>query len=226
MRKADRQSVFMVFYVVPILLCLIGAGAFLHLVLAPVSPTASAEGPAVRQEDDLAALRQKVAAMEALLRQMEALRSERGTREKERQDLAKKLREAEDLHHRLLSERDRVKHETQPGPRTYSVTALNAGGARRNTPALFAECAARGVTLQPVGKALSSKMESGEQESFLSLARQTGHVVFLVRPDGFESFHGYRSLLMSENRRSSRTIEMGLEPVDADWSLKYPGKEG
>ncbi len=226
MRKADKQSLFMVVFVVPILLCLIGAGAFLHLVLATAGTTASAEGPTVRQEDDLAALRQKVAAMEALLRQLEALRSERGTRERERHDLVKKLREAEELQHRLLSERDRAKNEIQPGPKTYSVTALNAGGARRNNPALFAECGARGVTLQPMGKALSSKIESGEQESFLSLARQAGHVVFLVRPEGFESFYGYRSLLMSENRRSSRTIEMGLEPVDADWALKYPGKEG
>lgn len=220
------QPVFMAIFVVPILFCLIGAGAFLHLILVSASPVAGQEDSGPNREDELVALRRKVAELEAIIRQLQALRAEGAEREKERQDLAKKLSEAEELHRRFAAERDRAREEAQQAHKTYSVTALNAGGVQRDRPALFAECQAGGITLQPGGKVLGIRMETGEQQSFLSLAKQAGHVVFLIRPDGFDSFYRYRSLLMSENRRSTRPVEMGFEPVDADWILKYPGKEG
>jgi hypothetical protein len=46
--------------------------------------------------------------------------------------------------------------------------------------------------------------------------------VFLIRPDGFTAFENYRDVLQTHNTSATRALDLGYEPVDADWQLVYP----
>lgn len=97
---------------------------------------------------------------------------------------------------------------------------LVPSGAHR--PAVFMECDARGVWIMPERRLLAASAPSSARQAFLSKARTTGYVVFLIRPDGFTAFENYRDVLQTHNTSATRALDLGYEPVDADWQLVYP----
>ena len=109
--------------------------------------------------------------------------------------------------------------------KVFLVTALTGGSQPRIRSAVFAECSGDGIRIQPQGTRFSKSVNVAEQRLFLSIVGTTSYVVFLIRPDGFESFFRYRNLVQSESRRTGRYIDVGYEPVDQDWVLIYPGQE-
>ena len=178
-----------------------------------------------RLEDELLALRQKVTKAQDYARSMNSLKAEVAQLKSVQEDLRARLESEKSKHKRLLSAHDAALREREKRVKVFSVTSLS-GGSRHVRKAIFAECAADGIIVQPVKRRLSMNMEARDQNTFLSIVRQTRYVVFLIRPDGFESFRRYRALLISENRLSNEPIDIGFEPVNGDWVLIYPGQEG
>ena len=92
--------------------------------------------------------------------------------------------------------------------------------------AVFAECEKSGVKLMPAGTFLPKEVRSQSRQTFLSQATATRYVVFLVRPQGFDSFEKYREVIEDYNETHTERIDFGYEPADADWKFVYPESRG
>jgi len=178
-----------------------------------------------RLEDELLALRQKVTKAQDYARSMNSLKAEVAQLKSVQEDLRARLESEKSKRKRLMSAHDAALRERKKRMKVFSVTSLS-GGSRRVRKAMFAECTADGIIVQPVKRRLSMNINTRDQSTFLSIVRQIRYVVFLIRPDGFESFRRYRALVISQNRLSNEPIDIGFEPVNGDWVLIYPGQEG
>jgi AraC-like DNA-binding protein len=187
-------------------------------------------------EGNLAALRKKLAALDGQVgdkdadtRKLETVQSEIADLEARKRALAQQIQEARQEQARLKAERDKAERAqaeaSKPKPGVFDVVGLG-GGTERNRPAAFVECKGDGVLLQPAGKRLGASPGAGDRSEFLSCASSAGYVVFLVRPDGFQSFRRYRNLVLARNHEAGGSIDIGYEPVDADWTLIYPSQKG
>jgi len=161
----------------------------------------------------------------AILRgQLDSLQKEHAESGVFREDTRRKLEAANAEHRRLVSERNALLQKSKENQKVYSVTSLNEGGALRTRPAVFVECRANEVIVQPLGKRFNFQKGNEEEAAFLTMVKSTRYVVFLIRPDGFESFRRYRNLVLSKNRLTKDPVDIGFEPVNGDWILTYPGE--
>ena len=181
---------------------------------------------AAKLQDEQSSIRKKVARAGAVAGKMDSLRTEIALLKSSKNELFTRLRLAESEHGRLLALHDTALKKRKEKKKVFLVTALNGGGTQHAGPAIFAECGADGVTIQPAKRLLKKDMGIADQRAFLSVVRKTRYVVFLIRPDGFESFRRYRSLVASKNRLLSNPIDIGFEPVNGDWVLTYPKQGG
>jgi predicted RNase H-like nuclease (RuvC/YqgF family) len=160
-------------------------------------------------------LENQVIQMNLLRRDVSELRRSRKEIEFDIVSVKKKI---ERLQYQLSS----AQQKRQQMAKVFNVGTIKGGKTKSASNVLYVECINNGVILQPKGIYLTHNLSSEEQSKFLSVAIQTGHVVFLIRPDGFKSFKQYRSIITSHNRASTQQIDLGYEPVNADWILNYP----
>lgn len=85
-------------------------------------------------------------------------------------------------------------------------------GKNRGENPRYVECNKNGLILQPQGLRLPA---SDIKNLFIRSIEGYGSVVFLVRPQGFESFIEARKIV------EKKGIKVGHEPVDANWQIKY-----
>jgi len=142
------------------------------------------------------------------------------------EDLKKKLWEADDELQRLAAECNLARKEKDKQRRAVDITALDGTRRVSDHKPLFVECTWNKAILQPQERTLGSDPDAADREMFLSESRKTRYVVFLIRPDGFHCFEKYRNSLLAANKESQTPVEFGYEPVNADWDLAFPGKEG
>jgi myosin heavy subunit len=138
------------------------------------------------------------------------------------EDLNAKLAEVAREHELLTSAVDVTQKKIEERKNGVLVTSLSGGSSPHIQSATFVECTAQGVILQPQKKEQKKVPDKNDRKAFLAAARITRYVVFLIRPDGFESFDQYHNLILSENKDSHDPIDIGYEPVNADWNLVYP----
>jgi len=140
--------------------------------------------------------------------------------------LKQDLQEAETELQRLSAECDVARKEKDKERRRVDVTALDGTRKVSDHKPVFVECSRGKAILQPQERTLSADPGAADRETLLAAARRTRYVVFLVRPDGFRCFENYRSFVISAGQKTGAPIEFGYEPVNADWELVFPGKEG
>ena len=80
----------------------------------------------------------------------------------------------------------------------------------RGSPFSPREPAVAGI-LTPTSRSRSCKRQPNQH-----------YVLFLIRPNGFESFFEYRQLVLSRAKQPGGAIEHGYEPVNSDSKLVYP----
>ncbi len=76
------------------------------------------------------------------------------------------------------------------------------------------ECVRDAVVLQPQGERITVEQLKNKSSSFTQTARRS-YLVFLIRPQGFDSFEQARELAQSQGAK------FGFEPVDDNWALRY-----
>ncbi len=81
---------------------------------------------------------------------------------------------------------------------------------------LYVECDSRGVVLQPEDKTLTAHPAPAVRDQFVQQARQRRYVLFLIRPDGFDTFARYRRLVVENN------VMYGYEPINQKGRVEYP----
>ena len=106
--------------------------------------------------------------------------------------------------------------------RLVPVPSLAGGTGRKPRRITFIECFGGGAMVQPQEHRLPDIPEGAAGRAFLDAARTTGYVLFLVRPNGVRVFDEYRALIDEANGSGRPRIEIGYEPIDADWQLAYP----
>ena len=110
-----------------------------------------------------------------------------------------------------------------------TVNVLGLHGSRHlenGEGATFAECKGGKLRMEPGSVELAGNPTSAESAAFLRAVRTTGYVLFLVRPDGFNTFDQYREVLQDANQNEQSKVEFGFEPVDQDWHLTFPSVAG
>lgn len=142
-----------------------------------------------------------------------------------REEVWAELLQIEKECHDLSNQWEFVQRQLKDERKTYVVTSLT-GGRGQQDPAIFAECTSKGIVIQPEGILLSQGLTPNDQKTFLTYVQKTYYVVFLIRPDGLKNFFQYRRLVFSQNRLEKQTVNIGFEPVNEDWILTYPEKEG
>ncbi len=180
----------------------------------------------VELADQLAAADETLMHMQELARQADLRRATLNRLRSAKEQLEAELKNASVEERRLLTDRDALLRDRQERQKTFSVTALTGASSGQLRPATFVECAERRAIIQPQATALSAASDVSDSQALLAAARRTNYVVFLVRPDGFETFQRYRALLLSESQQAGVPIDLGFEPVNADWVLVYPGQKG
>ncbi len=83
---------------------------------------------------------------------------------------------------------------------------------------LYVECDQQGILLQPENRRLPVQPDSSSKADFLQTARQRKYVLFLIRPNGFDSFRNYRKLL----EQQASEVDYGYEPIRQDGRVLYP----
>jgi predicted nuclease with TOPRIM domain len=156
----------------------------------------------------------------------DALDEDAADLDRSREEKEAELRRAEAERARLEAKRRAIEQELADAQKTYAVTSLLGGNASRARDAVFAECTADALILQPEETRLGPALTEADQRAFLARLRDPRYVVFLIRPDGLGTFRRYRNLVLSENRTGSEQIDIGFEPVNADWALVYPEGKG
>ena len=139
-------------------------------------------------------------------------------------DLQAQFDQAREEHASLLSELHEVERKNEEQKNRVSVRGLSDGASRHVRPTTFVECTAEGIIIQPSKKQLGKVPDLTDKNAFLGAVINTHYVMFVIRPDGFESFTNYYELVLSENRFSSEPIDFGYELVKANWDLIYPGQ--
>jgi len=237
-------------FIVPPLLCLVAIAALANLTRASALEErrmggVPAAAPAVPPPGE--SRRRAQDALDASIKEMRAREAalDRSTRERDSsvarlqddltvqseaaaslEELRARVAAAEKQRTELNVKLDALKQSQAKQEKILSVMALS-GRHRTNTrPAMFVECMADGVFLQPRQERLPVRPAAVERGVFTAFIEETDYVVFLIRPDGFESFWQYYRLARSRNASPSTAIDVGYEPVNADWHLLYPEQKG
>ena len=184
------------------------------------------EKKAAKSEAANAARRKRILEEQAATAPLPKLREENGRLNVSAEDLRKKLREADDEFRQLKIKCDVARKEKDKERRKVDVTALDGTRKISDHQPVFVECSRFKAILQPQARPLGPNASPDDRNAFLTAARGTRYVVFLIRPDGFPCFQKYRACLLAANKESGTSIEFGYEPVNADWELVFPGKEG
>jgi len=186
--------------------------------------TAAQRAQLARQLEELEKLRAEIAELERTLEQLRSAGKDRPGQVASKQELERRLREAQQEQRRLVAELDKVQREIEDKEKIHVVTELGAG-ARHTRKPVYVECVGSGVILQPAGTQLGGDPGDADRNAFVSAASRTGYVVFMIRPDGFRSFNNYRRIITLVNQESPGKLDCGFEPVNADWKLLYPGQK-
>ncbi|MFQ5728848.1 MAG: hypothetical protein ACE5GN_00615 [Waddliaceae bacterium] len=143
--------------------------------------------------------------------------------------LHKELAVLEQKDAELLEEKQEIEKQINTVQRAVndkeSVHAKDLVPAGSLQKAVFIECEEKWIRIMPEGKHLESGPSKASREEFLQIAKTTGYVVFLIRPDGYASFENYREVVENYNKEAASPLEFGYEPIDADWKLAYPSGE-
>ncbi len=247
----SKQSVVIAIgFIVPPLLCLIAIAALANLARADeleekrmggnpaAAPAVSPPGESRRRaQDALDASIEEARAREAALDQ--SIREKNSSVARLKDDLTVQSETAtslEELRARVAAaEKQRTESSTQldalkqsqaQQEKILSVMALSGKHKTNTRPATFVECVADGVLLQPRQERFSIRPAAAERGAFTTSIKETDYVVFLIRPDGFESFWQYYRLARSANVGAETSIDVGYEPVNADWHLLYLQQKG
>jgi hypothetical protein len=104
--------------------------------------------------------------------------------------------------------------------RSITLVARDDWGRNLTLRPHYVEVRGDGVIIHP-GMEFVSRDEVGARDTALrrllsdvEARRQTDYVIVAVRPDGFELFDAVRDQV------EGRGIQIGYEPVDADWKLR------
>lgn len=244
-----RQGMMMVAgFVVPPLCCLIAVAALANLApgdtidrrpdgtrpaTAPPAESGRSVGgtrmPEEQAQDPaevLAAVEKKIQdlqqTLEWLRMRMALLQDEQISPE----EIDRLLQEAKQQRDRLIAQLQDMEQQEEKDRTVVSVTHLSGRHVQSSGAVLFIECIADGVIVQPQQERFARRPDADAETAFRSSLEPVQHVVFLVRPAGFESFWRYHALVTAANEAGQANTEIGYEPVDQDWHLIYPGQEG
>lgn len=228
-------------FIAPVICCFIGLGALLNMLVSIMHEEQKAIAEEVRSNDEEAdgledsiieiqkgckSRQDRISQGKEEVKPISGIRESNARLNISLEELKKRLQEASDESERLSAECDLAREKKEEERKNVSVTTIGGTQKNRHLKPVFVECASQKAILQPQAKELSSNPDKSDQEAFLDFARRTGYVVFLIRPDGFGCFENYRDLMISANKNARSPVEYGYEPVNADWNLIYPGKEG
>lgn len=157
----------------------------------------------------------------AMLKETESSRRKAADRSALQEGKKAELETAEEQNRLLRARHDGVTGQLSKKRTTFTLVPPPGTNPQAGRHAMFVECTAEKVIIQPAGRALSAAYTSQDQTTFLRYARKADYVGFLIRPDGFRTFQQYRQLVRSENNTRSTPIAVGFEPVDAHWTLAY-----
>jgi predicted RNase H-like nuclease (RuvC/YqgF family) len=135
------------------------------------------------------------------------------------EELRRNVIEANRESEQLSAELEKVGKEAKENGKMYVIEGT------QNRSATFADCSAAGIAVNPGNLRLGLDPNDSDKDVFLAAAKRTKYVVFLIRPDGYKSFSQYYDKVRSQNQSSFDRIDIGYEPVNADWILKYPNQE-
>jgi hypothetical protein len=131
-------------------------------------------------------------------------------------DLTKQVEEARKANVSLAETKRDLQREREEQERAVRILPRRRSVWNEQNP-VYLDCAAGGAVLQPAGERLAAAPGDADRARFLAAVRKSGHVVFLIRPDGIFTFYQYRGVLTQETQ-----VRLGWEPVDASWNLIYP----
>jgi hypothetical protein len=134
-------------------------------------------------------------------------------------DLARQVQQLQQEIAALTEQIGGVQREVDAKEQVQAQQLVPAGSRK---PAVFVECTAAGVLLMPERTLLQATVPPAARETFLARVTARGYVVFLIRPDGLTAFERYREVVQTYNKTTRNTLNIGYEPVNADWKLVYP----
>jgi|GEM_PF-5857660 len=235
-------------FVVPPLCCLIAVSALANLVhgdtpdrrpdgMPPVTTPQAKSGregsdepmPRAQDQDPVEVMATLDRRIQELQRTLEWLRMRMALLQDEpvsSEEISRKLEDAKRQRDLLIAQLQALEKEKEIDSKVVSVTRLSGKQVSSPGAVLFIECVADGVILQPQQERFARHPDVDVKTAFRSSLEPVQHVVFLVRPDGFESFWRYHALVTEANEAGQATTQIGYEPVDQDWRLTYPSQKG
>jgi hypothetical protein len=123
---------------------------------------------------------------------------------------------------RLQAQLARLRRHNDEMSRSFRLSDLKTTNHWQAPDPVYVECDQQGVLIQTAGTRFGTWPDATDTVNFISTARRTGYVLFLVRPSGYSSFWRYRKTIEAESRESGRAIDYGYEPINEDWILIYP----
>jgi len=221
-----------------VLCCLVGVVAFLAfsmgmLNLATVVEHKESTNPSKlisasdslarqvdRKTDELKKIKELIAELEKELKEKQkqwtAMSSVgQNTDDSAQRDIARWKKEIEAADERLRQlEILRNRLAAQKGDEDQFNPWKDFKGAEQLRNPLFVECKKYNITIYPQ-RTLVSTSELTENNPFSSLSHDHDAVIFLIRPDGYESFQQANSWSEKMNWK------IGYEPVNAEWKLAF-----
>jgi uncharacterized protein YlxW (UPF0749 family) len=164
-------------------------------------------------------LRHQRATLADKLTVLEKLEKKVATMRLSETDIAGQVRQLRDEIAALTAQIGTVQREIEAKEQVQAQQLVPAGSRK---PAVFVECTADGVLLMPERTLLQAAVPPTARETFLARVTAKGYAVFLIRPDGLTAFKRYREVLETYNNTARSKVDMGYEPVNADWKLVYP----
>ncbi|MCS7304959.1 MAG: hypothetical protein NZ602_07615 [Thermoguttaceae bacterium] len=136
-----------------------------------------------------------------------------------KQQLTEALQRQNNINEQKQARLDELSQKVKEPGRTLRVDEIRGSGQWQLPPnPLYVECDGQGILLQPEKCRLPTRPTSSQEEEFLRTVRDRKYVLFLVRPNGFDSFRVYRQLL----RQKAGGIDYGYEPIRQDGEVLYP----
>ena len=134
------------------------------------------------------------------------------------QSLQEKLERQKRMNEQKQAELDRLQEELTSNRPRFKIQTIRGSEQWQVPPnPLYVECDGQGIVLQPENQRLPSHPNTEQEDHFLRVVRERKYVLFLIRPNGFQSFRKYRGLL----EEKAEEIDYGYEPIPQDAVVDY-----
>ncbi len=232
MRRASNNLA-----VLLLLCCLVGGVAFLCFSMGavnlatmvdqkestdPVKLTGARDSLAQNlktQEDELYQLQERAEKTAKQIKdkqQQLAQLSNAGKKDNSAQNDIEELKKEIEAAEAKLKELEKQKAEHEAESNSFNPWKDSRGTERLKNP-LFVECRKYNIAIHP-RKTIVDATELAENNPFANIGANHDAIIFLIRPDGFETFGQASSWAEKMN------LPVGYEPIDADWKLAFSRK--